>query len=245
MSVLIGIGTVGPAEILANAIADNKRGETVGDRTYGTASMQKLIEMDDREALILTVANYYTPDNKEIPANGVAATAEVRPTLDDASPPPASRPPVPSGRLFLRRSGRQKSDRHSSEPRRGAKGGVVRREFAARAEVFSVPLASRLRRFFLSPRFFFPAAPKKFQNRAPRDYGEVVSAAQKITGRKSEITIRPELQPSKSGAGKLAADEIYISLPDDSETSALRRSGHRPPPQSFHGANEFRRSCAL
>jgi carboxyl-terminal processing protease len=101
VSVLIGIGTAGPAEILASAIADNKRGETVGDRTYGTASMQKLIEMDDGAALILTVANYYTPGNKEIPANGVAATAEVRPTLDDAlattgdqAPPPSVAPPV-------------------------------------------------------------------------------------------------------------------------------------------------------
>ena len=101
VSVLIGIGTAGPAEILASAIADNKRGETVGDRTYGTASMQKLIEIDDGAALILTVANYYTPGNKEIPANGVAATAEVRPTLDDALattgdqvPPPSVAPPV-------------------------------------------------------------------------------------------------------------------------------------------------------
>jgi len=53
----------------------------------------------------------------------------------------------------------------------------------------------------------------------------VVAAAQKITGRKSEITIHPELQPSKFGApGKLAADDIYISLPDASETSALTQA---------------------
>jgi uncharacterized protein len=54
---------------------------------------------------------------------------------------------------------------------------------------------------------------------------DIVTAAQKVTGRKSEITIRPELQPSKSGApGKLAADGIYISLPDASETIALAQS---------------------
>jgi polysaccharide deacetylase 2 family uncharacterized protein YibQ len=54
---------------------------------------------------------------------------------------------------------------------------------------------------------------------------DVVAAAQKITGRKSEITIRPELQPSKSGApGKLAADDIYISLPDASETGSLAQA---------------------
>ncbi|HEY4879177.1 MAG TPA: S41 family peptidase [Candidatus Acidoferrales bacterium] len=83
VAVLIGNGTAGPAEILASAIADNKRGETVGDRTYGTASQQKLIGMDDGSALILTVANYFTPANKNIPTDGVAATVEVRSSVDE------------------------------------------------------------------------------------------------------------------------------------------------------------------
>ena len=83
VAVLIGNGTAGPAEILASAIADNKRGSTVGDRTYGTASQQKLIGMDDGSALILTVANYFTPGNKNIATDGVAATVEVRPSVED------------------------------------------------------------------------------------------------------------------------------------------------------------------
>jgi len=83
MTVLIGNGTAGPAEIVAAAVADNKRGATVGERTYGTASMQKLVQLDDGSALILTVANYYTPNGKEIPADGVVPTAEARPSADD------------------------------------------------------------------------------------------------------------------------------------------------------------------
>jgi carboxyl-terminal processing protease len=83
VGVLIGNGTAGPAEILAAAIADNKRGETVGERSYGTASMQKLIEMDDGAALILTVANYFTPNNKNIPSDGVTPTVDVHPSIDD------------------------------------------------------------------------------------------------------------------------------------------------------------------
>jgi carboxyl-terminal processing protease len=83
VTVLIGNGTAGPAEILAAAIADNKRGDTVGERTYGTASEQKLIQMDDGSALILTVANYFTPANKNIATDGVAPTVEVHPSLDD------------------------------------------------------------------------------------------------------------------------------------------------------------------
>jgi carboxyl-terminal processing protease len=84
VAVLIGNGTAGPAEIVAAAIADNHRGDTVGDRTYGTASEQKLIHLDDGSALILTIADYYTPKDKNIPAEGVAAIDIVRPAAVDA-----------------------------------------------------------------------------------------------------------------------------------------------------------------
>jgi carboxyl-terminal processing protease len=95
VTVLIGNATAGPAEILAAAIEDNKRGETVGDRTFGNASMQKLIPMDDGAALILTVANYYTPSGKEIPVDGVAASVLVSPGTDQATGAPLP-PPGPS-----------------------------------------------------------------------------------------------------------------------------------------------------
>lgn len=49
---------------------------------------------------------------------------------------------------------------------------------------------------------------------------EVVSAAQRITGRKSEITIRPEFQQS-AGAGRVSSDNIYISLADPAQAAAL------------------------
>jgi len=101
VTVLIGNGTAGPAEIVASAIADNHRGETVGDRTYGTASVQKLIQLDDGSALILTVGNYYTPAGKAIPTDGVVPTQPVRPALTDVAaldqptPPPSSSPDDP------------------------------------------------------------------------------------------------------------------------------------------------------
>lgn len=96
VSVLIGNGTAGPAEIVASAIADNHRGETVGDRTYGTASYQKLIELDDGSALFLTLANYYTPGGKEIPIEGVTPTREVRSLPDDVAALSDVNPPAPS-----------------------------------------------------------------------------------------------------------------------------------------------------
>jgi carboxyl-terminal processing protease len=101
VTILINTATAGPAEILAGAIADNHRGETVGVRTYGTASQQKLIQLEDGSALILTLANYYTPGGKEIPVDGVTPTREVRPAVDDFTsaeqvlPPPSSSPTDP------------------------------------------------------------------------------------------------------------------------------------------------------
>lgn len=54
---------------------------------------------------------------------------------------------------------------------------------------------------------------------------EIVDAAQHITDRKSEITIRPEMrQPGAGQKGRLAADHIYVSARDTSQASALEQA---------------------
>jgi len=78
VSVLMDGTTTGAAEVLATSIANTKRGNLVGDRTFGLASEQKLITMDDGAAIILTVANYYNVDGKPILEEGVAPTEVVR-----------------------------------------------------------------------------------------------------------------------------------------------------------------------
>ncbi len=82
---LISNGTAGPAEILAAALSDNKRGETVGVRTFGTASEQKWIDLDDGSALILTVGMYYTPDGKSIVDDGVPPSSPLHLVADDVT----------------------------------------------------------------------------------------------------------------------------------------------------------------
>src|ERR1700757_1809801 len=57
VSILIDGTTSGAAEVLASAIVANRRGDVVGERTFGLASEQKLITLDDGSALFLTVAN--------------------------------------------------------------------------------------------------------------------------------------------------------------------------------------------
>jgi carboxyl-terminal processing protease len=78
VSLLIDGTTSGAAEVLASAIAGTHRGDVVGERTFGLASEQKLITMDDGSALVLTVANYYNADGKSILEEGVTPTETVR-----------------------------------------------------------------------------------------------------------------------------------------------------------------------
>jgi carboxyl-terminal processing protease len=69
--VLINQSTAGPAEVVAGAILDNKRGDVVGVTSFGVGVYQKLIPVGDGSALLLSVAKYYTPDGKPIPGNGI------------------------------------------------------------------------------------------------------------------------------------------------------------------------------
>jgi len=64
--VLVSRGTAGPAEIVASAILANGRGDVLGDKTFGIGSVQKLIEVPDGSAIILSIAKYYSPDGKAI-----------------------------------------------------------------------------------------------------------------------------------------------------------------------------------
>jgi carboxyl-terminal processing protease len=69
--VLVNRGTAGAAELVAAAIQDNARGDVLGDKTFGEGSVQKLIEVPDGSALILSVAKYYTSNGKIIQDTGI------------------------------------------------------------------------------------------------------------------------------------------------------------------------------
>jgi carboxyl-terminal processing protease len=83
VSILIDGTTSGAAEVLASAIVANRRGDVVGERTFGLASEQKLITLDDGSALFLTVANYYNAGGKSILDDGVTPSEVVRAAAED------------------------------------------------------------------------------------------------------------------------------------------------------------------
>jgi len=97
VEVLISSSTTGAAEVLAAAIKDNKRGDVIGERTFGSASEQKIIPLDDGGALMLTVAFYAAADGKHIAEEGVAPTLEVHPKSSDPSMDTEEVAPAPLG----------------------------------------------------------------------------------------------------------------------------------------------------
>jgi len=92
LAVLVNRGTAGPAELTAAAIEDLKRGDVVGERTFGQGSVQKTIELPDGAALLLTVAKYQSPGGKKIADEAVTPTVLVGQVFDEEfeDAPPAN-----------------------------------------------------------------------------------------------------------------------------------------------------------
>jgi carboxyl-terminal processing protease len=84
--VMVNKGTAGPAEIVAAAVLGNARGDVVGDKTFGDGSVQKVIEMPDGSALILSVAKYYSPEGKAIQDTAVTPSVLVADSDDGVLP---------------------------------------------------------------------------------------------------------------------------------------------------------------
>ena len=82
--VLVNRGTAGPAEIAAAAIEDNKRGEVVGEKTFGEGAQQKTFDLPDGGAVILTIAKYATPAGKPVETEGITPDVLVASNLDEA-----------------------------------------------------------------------------------------------------------------------------------------------------------------
>jgi len=85
VTVLISASTSGAAEVLAAALAQDRAVPTVGERTFGSASEQTVIPLEDGGALILTTALYHDPSGKAINETGVKPSVEVANNAGDDS----------------------------------------------------------------------------------------------------------------------------------------------------------------
>jgi carboxyl-terminal processing protease len=89
--VLIDSGTAGAAEVIASAFAETKRGDVVGEKSFGAGAEQELFTLRDGDGLLLTTVKWASGSGKPFLGedrshSGVAPTVEVkRPETTDTS----------------------------------------------------------------------------------------------------------------------------------------------------------------
>ncbi len=75
--VLVNGGSASGSEIVAAAIKDHGRGLVLGRKTFGKASVQKVVPLSGDHAMKLTVAHYYSPSGVNIHKIGITPDIEV------------------------------------------------------------------------------------------------------------------------------------------------------------------------
>lgn len=75
--VLINEESASAAELLAGALQDRDAALLVGQATFGKASVQQLERLPGENAIMLTVANYFTPSGHNIDKHGITPDYEV------------------------------------------------------------------------------------------------------------------------------------------------------------------------
>jgi carboxyl-terminal processing protease len=85
--VLVNRSTAGPSELVASSVLETARGDVLGDKTFGAGSIQKVLELPDNSALILSIAKFYSPSGKALQDTAVTPNILVADNSEDFTSP--------------------------------------------------------------------------------------------------------------------------------------------------------------
>ena len=88
LAVLIDLGSAGAAEVVASALLERKRGEVVGERSFGSGTEQQLFTLRGGDGLLLTTAKWAS-------ASGTPFLGEDRATMGVKPSVEVKRPDTP------------------------------------------------------------------------------------------------------------------------------------------------------
>ncbi|MCA1961514.1 MAG: S41 family peptidase [Desulfomonile sp.] len=82
LAVLINEGSASASEIVAGAVQDYDRAVIFGTKSFGKASVQTIIPLEDGSGLRLTTAYYYTPLGRHIQKTGIQPDVDLKQELE-------------------------------------------------------------------------------------------------------------------------------------------------------------------
>lgn len=86
MVVLMNGNSASASEIYAGAIQDYGIGKIVGTQSYGKGVVQQIFDLDDGTCVKLTIAEYFTPNGRNINGTGITPDVEVEYEKDENDP---------------------------------------------------------------------------------------------------------------------------------------------------------------
>jgi carboxyl-terminal processing protease len=81
--VLVDGSSASASEILSGALKDHKRAYLVGEKTYGKGLVQKVIPLNQKAGINITIAKYLTPNGNDINKIGIQPDYKVAYTKED------------------------------------------------------------------------------------------------------------------------------------------------------------------